>query len=318
MFTRAFVTQIIEPAAAGDPSFIAQPVLWAAQVMLHHIVFFNAIFATTQLLIALGLLVPRTRKLALAVSVAYALSVWWLGEGLGGILTGTSPLAGLPGGVILYALVALLLWPPKVTVRPGVHVPASTGLFGPTGAGLMWAALWGSFAYYFLLPANRGAKALAQLFSASAAGEPGWLRSAETALANLVGDHGALVSVFLAMASVFTALGIFKPSLVKPALLLASGLALVIWVTEAFGGIFTGTGTDPNTGPLLVVLVACYWPYRAAVRRRPGRAMELASRSRHDGNDVGTGRRSTELDLRSGPSKDRELVGAGQAQYGAS
>jgi hypothetical protein len=32
-----------------------------------------------------------------------------------------------------------------------------------------------------------------------------------------------------------------------------------------FGGILAGSGTDPNTGPVLVLLAAAYWPRRAAV-----------------------------------------------------
>jgi hypothetical protein len=35
----------------------------------------------------------------------------------------------------------------------------------------------------------------------------------------------------------------------------------VIWIFgEAFGVIFTGGGTDPNSGPLLALLALTYWP----------------------------------------------------------
>ena len=48
--------------------------------------------------------------LALAASIAWALAVWWLGEGLGGVLTGAaSPVTGAPGAALLYALAAVLL-----------------------------------------------------------------------------------------------------------------------------------------------------------------------------------------------------------------
>jgi hypothetical protein len=41
-------------------------------------------------------------------------------------------------------------------------------------------------------------------------------------------------------------------------------LAALIWVFgEALGAIFTGTGTDPNSGPLLALLALAYWPTRA-------------------------------------------------------
>ena len=310
MFTGSFVTRIIEPAAGGNPGIVAAPLLWAAHLMLHHIALFNAIFATTQLLIAVGLLVPRTRKLALAGSVGYALSVWWLGEGLGGIFTGASPLAGFPGGVVLYAVIAILLWPATARDRGELTVPAARGRFGARGAGLFWAALWGSFACYLLLPANRGARALAQIFTTSASDEPGWLRSVEGAAANLIGSHGTLVSVLLALACAFAALGIFKPSVMKPAVLVAAAFALVIWVAEAFGGILTGTGTDPNTGLLLVLLAACYWPYRTGVLRCPRPVVAVAGLDFEEAYR----RHRAGLEGLEGPVTSRELVPVGQGR----
>jgi hypothetical protein len=43
-------------------------------------------------------------------------------------------------------------------------------------------------------------------------------------------------------------------------------VALDFWVVQAFGGIFTGSGTDPNSGLPLVLLAACYWPVRRTRR----------------------------------------------------
>jgi hypothetical protein len=46
-------------------------------------------------------------------------------------------------------------------------------------------------------------------------------------------------------------------------------VAAVIWVVgEAFGTIFTGGGTDPNSGPLLALLAVAYWPVRTWPQRR--------------------------------------------------
>jgi hypothetical protein len=33
-----------------------------------------------------------------------------------------------------------------------------------------------------------------------------------------------------------------------------------IWIAEGLGGILTGGGTDPNSGPLLALLALAYWP----------------------------------------------------------
>ena len=96
MFSRSFVTQIIQPSAAGNPQVLAHSVTWASQVMLHHIAVYNGIFAAVQLVIAVGLFFRRTVKITLAASIVWALFVWWFGESLGGIFGGASPLNGLP------------------------------------------------------------------------------------------------------------------------------------------------------------------------------------------------------------------------------
>jgi hypothetical protein len=52
-------------------------------------------------------------------------------------------------------------------------------------------------------------------------------------------------------------------------------LAAITWVGQGFGGILTGQGTDPNSGPLLFLLALAYWPIRpqatpaTAAHRRP-------------------------------------------------
>jgi hypothetical protein len=44
-------------------------------------------------------------------------------------------------------------------------------------------------------------------------------------------------------------------------------LALIIWVVaQDFGAILTRSATDPNSGLMLALLAAAYWPAPAAVR----------------------------------------------------
>ena len=62
MFSRQFITETIEPAAAGDPGIIARPIMWAAQVAGGHLALANAGFALIQLLIAAGLFYPEDRQ----------------------------------------------------------------------------------------------------------------------------------------------------------------------------------------------------------------------------------------------------------------
>jgi hypothetical protein len=284
MFSRAFVTKTIEPVATGNPAVIAGPILWSAHLMARHIVLYNAAFAAVQLVIAAGFFVRPAVRLALAASIVWAVFVWWFGEGLGGLLTGGSPLAGLPGAVILYALIALLVWPnreddgaddPGRELAPALGGAAGPGLAprGAAGPGLalrgplgrlvprlIWVLLWVKFAWYLILAANRAPNTVSQIFAAAAGGQPGWVRAIENNLASLTAGRGLAVSILLAAACGAAGLGIFAGRLARPALVLAGLLGLVFWVAEGFGGIATGQATDPNTGPLLILLAACFWP----------------------------------------------------------
>jgi hypothetical protein len=266
MFRPSFVTQAIQPAIAGNPAVVAESATWASQVMLQHIAAYNAVFATIQLLIAAGFFFRRTLQAALAASIVWALLVWWFGESLGGILTGASPFTGVPGGVVLYALIAVLLWPAARTAAPRPMSPATSGSLGATVANLLWLTLWGSFTYYLLLTGNRAPDGLGRVFSVTDA-QPGWLTAIMNGLSRVAGHRGTEVSIVVAILCALVALSVFVPPIIRPALILAGALGLLFWIAEGLGGIFTGQGTDPNTGPLLILLAACFWPYRDRVPR---------------------------------------------------
>jgi hypothetical protein len=117
MYTEAF-GQMIGGTAAENPGVIARPIRWNAALVEHHLVLPNTVFASIQLLLGLGIAYRPTVRVALAASIAWSLGVWWFGEGLGGVLSGSaSPVSGGPGVAILYGLLAVLLWP---AARPGM------------------------------------------------------------------------------------------------------------------------------------------------------------------------------------------------------
>ena len=112
MFSRAFATQTLASSAMGSPAAVSGPVMAVSHLVQHYAVLSNLVFATIQLALAAGLLWRPAVKAALAGTVVWSLAVWWLGEGLGGVLSGAAtPLTGAPGAVILYAAIALLAWP---------------------------------------------------------------------------------------------------------------------------------------------------------------------------------------------------------------
>ena len=271
MFTKAF-GQMIGSTSSGNPGVVARPISWNANLVEHHLVLVNAIFATIQLLIGLGIAWRPTVRLALAASIVWSLGVWWFGEGLGGVLSGAaSPVNGAPGAVILYALLAVLLWPGD---RPGVTAPfVAARAVGATVARVLWLVLWGSLAYFALTPANRAPQALHDMIAGMADGEPGWLAALEKHSAALVAHQGPAASIVLAVALIIVAVGVYLPPPVAEAtLILAIVVAAVIWVVgEALGTILTGGGTDPNSGPLLALLALAYWPLATAAVPRAGR-----------------------------------------------
>jgi len=258
MFTKAFATQIIDPTASGNPSAVAHSITWSAGIIGHHPVSTNAAFAAIQVLLGLGIACRPTVRAALAASVGWSLAVWWFGEGLGGVLTGgASPLSGAPGGVILYALLAVLLWP---TDREG-RFPAARPIGVPAARGL-WLLLWGSLVFFTLQSANTGPQDMNAMIVGMADGQPDWLGAIIKHSASLVAHRGLAASIVLAVVLALVAVAVFLPPGVWRALIvLALVVAAVIWVVgEAVGGVFGGQGTDPNSGPLLALIALAYWP----------------------------------------------------------
>jgi hypothetical protein len=258
MFTKGFGRMLAE-SATGNPAVIAAPITWSAGIIEHHPAPANAAFATIQLLLGLGIAWRPTVRAALAASIAWSVAVWWLGEGLGGVLAGTaSPLSGAPGAVILYALLAVLLWPAARDRPPFV----AAGPFGARAARVVWLVLWGGLAWLAVLPANRAPQAPHALLSGMADGEPGWLGALDHGAAALVARHGLAASVVLSVLLGAIAVGAFLPvPLTRASVLLAVAVALLIWaVAQDFGDVLTGSATDPNSGPMLALLAAAYWP----------------------------------------------------------
>jgi len=265
MYSKGF-TQMIGGTASGNPGIIARPISWNATLVAHHAVLVNSIFATIQLLLAIGIAWRPTVRLALAASIAWAIGVWWFGEGLGMVLTSiASPVNGAPGAVIIYALLAVLLWPADRDGKPAPFTAARA--VGASAARALWLVLWLSLAYFALLPASRAPQALNGMIAGMESGEPGWLAALDRGAASLVAHQGLAASIVLAAALVIIAAGVYlPPPAAKATLVLAIVVAAVIWVFgEAFGTILTGGGTDPNSGLLLILLALTYWPVRAAV-----------------------------------------------------
>ena len=261
MFGKMFPAMVLAPSGmGGEPAFVSGPVLGAARLFSSAPVAWNALFATIQLALAIGLLYRPAVRAALAGTVAWALGVWWLGEGLGGLFTpAADPLTGAPGGALLYAFLAVLLWPARATAvgtgpasgrtAPGIgaaNVSVADGSPLGTHVRLAWLMLWGALAALIL-------RAPASAAPLTAAG----------------GTRATVVTIGLAAAFGLAAAGILIPATARSAVLVAALAAAFIWVAgEHFGLLLSGSATDPNSGPLLLLIAAAFWPRRQAVTTR--------------------------------------------------
>jgi hypothetical protein len=260
MFTKDFATQMLAPGAQGNPAAIADPITWAARITADHPVGANAGFALIQVLLGLAIAWRPSLRAALAASVVWSVAVWWLGEGLGGVLNGgADPISGAPGAVILYALAAVLVWP---RARDGAFT-AARAIGAPTARAL-WLVLWGSLAWFAVQPYNDGPGDLHDMIAGMTGGQPRWMAWIGNHAAEVVGQRGLAFSVGFGVVLAAIALGIFLPErAVRPVLVLALVVSAVIWIAgEDAGTLFGGQGTDPNSGPLLALLAVLYWPLR--------------------------------------------------------
>lgn len=215
-------------------------------------------FAETQLLLGVGLLAPRTARVALAASIAWALGVWYLGEGLSGLASGhASLITGAPGSALLYALLAAAAWPSRDGSR---EVPAPW-------LPLAWAVLWIGAAVYQALPGQNSGEAVASALTAGADGAPAWLASLENSAGAWAVQHGLLPVIVLAAAEALIGIGVLSRKTRVPAVTLGLAMTLDFWVLgQNLGGLYTGQATDPNAGPALALMAIALLAGRGGLR----------------------------------------------------
>jgi hypothetical protein len=243
MYTRGFV-QTLTGTAAGQPYWLGSSIRWAAHIFGSNLTVFNTLAALTQVAIGLGLLYRPAVKGALAASFVWALIVWWFSEAFGLLFSNTaSPLTGAPGAILLYALIGLLVWP---TERAG-------GLLGVRGARIAWAALWLVMAWLWLLAPNSTAGATSSAIGAAPSGA-GWLASLQHSVASGLAGDGLPIAIVLAGVSAAIGMSVAINWHPRAFIALAVIVNLAFWVLgQGLGGILTGSGTDPNAGPLFIL-----------------------------------------------------------------
>lgn len=255
MFSTGFAKTIIAPAASGQPFLVSGPVEWNARLIASHPIILNGLFASVQLALGLGLLFRRTARLALVSSVGWAVGVWYLGEGLGGLAGGhVTALLGAPGAALFYAVLALAVWPGSVDVISGVDSSRSTR--PPRWILKAWMVLWAGFATLNLLPPNISSRSISSQLTTNASTVPSWLAAIDRAMGSAVHGLGGGAVVLTVTLELAIGLLVLRQSPLR-AVAVWAGIAIsgLYWaVGQSFGQLFSGQATDPSTGPLLILL----------------------------------------------------------------
>lgn len=289
MFTIDFVSNIMKPSIAIVPSFLGSLSTWTMEFVSPHIAEWNWLFVVVQLVIALSLiagLLRRERRLinaGLAVSIVWGLGIWVFGEGTSGVFTGNGTLlTGAPGSILLYVVIAIFYF------LPDRGWQLSRRFCLPRDF-LALVFLYGALAQV-LTPGFWGSRGIAVLVEGQASMAPSWMVASMTPLVTFTHAYPVVSNAILSASWFAVAAMLFgrKP---KAAGFLLLGLALlVMWYWgQAFGGIFSGMGTDPNTPPLLALLAipaGVAWHQRryrvgarAAVESGAPRSPEIAQSS---------------------------------------
>jgi hypothetical protein len=254
MFSHDFPHHVIAGSADGQPGWVATPVLWAAHLMAAAPAVTNTLFAAVQLLLAIAILHRRTARFGLAASVLWAMSVWYLGEGLGGLASGHATLiTGAPGAALLYAMLALLAWPHGASLRqPGQSATA----VGANAVFVAWAGYWVGGAILQLLPGQNTGSSIANAITGSADDAPDWLATADRTIGRVIPGTGTGAVMGLAFVMLFIGIAaLFRSRVARWAAVAGMLLATVLWLFgQSLGGISTGMATDPNAGPLVALL----------------------------------------------------------------
>jgi len=274
MWTMNMVNGIMKPMLQGQPGLFEPSLQFIVTQTTLHLYEVNLLISVVQILLGLGFLFLSDRwvKWLVYTSIVWALIVWYGGEGMSMLLTGTaSILTGAPGAVLLYPLLGLAVIPRKQVATASEDAPRKKGDDGLLSRKYLRWVLAGFWIFAALLQLQPYWWQQGQISQAIGAmvGQGGLnsvlidpvLQQISNATANIeIPLNIILIVVFLAIG---IGLAVVKDEHVRPFLIASIVVSLIFWYfSEAFGMIFTGMATDFNSGLLVVVIALACWPKR--------------------------------------------------------
>jgi hypothetical protein len=251
-------SQVITPAAAGSPDWVAHVVNFGTQIWSGDPVEAAAGAVWIQLGIGIWLVSvssPRWSRLAGLVSVGWGLNVWVFGEAFGGLFGPTASwLTGAPGAALFYCVAGALLALParhwrdpqlgrRILQAEGALLVAGAVLQAWPGRGFWQGTLPG--------PAHsRVPGALASAIGSMAQMiQPAALHDLAGWFAAVVAGHGFAVNLVAVVMLAAAGAGLLtgRRDVIGPGVGAMIGFCLADWVLVQDFGVFGGLGTDPNS-----------------------------------------------------------------------
>ncbi len=267
MFTMNMINGTLLPIIQNQPAPIAANLSWIVVVSSTHIFALNWGITIVQACIGVALLTGRWIRETVVLSAVWGVALWYAGEGLSGLLTGqSSALVGAPGSILLYVIIAV-----AIVFRHKEQIHYATVDEQPVSLQqrvFLRRALGGFWIFAGLLQLQPYWWQYGQISnSVNTLYNPGTLQGALLdpilhGVAAITQPTEGLVNALLVL--LFLALGVWillaKPQSLHSALLVSLICAIGIWgFFEAFGMIFSGMSTDPNTGPLIILMTLALW-----------------------------------------------------------
>src|SRR5258708_14004969 len=269
---------IMKPMLNGQAGLFEPSLQFIVNQTTLHLTAVNLLIGIVQVCLGLGFLFLPDRwvKELVIVSIVWAFIVWYGGEGMSMLLTGTaSILTGAPGAVLLYPLLGFAVYPRKTSTADSQSATRKAGDDGLLPRKyLRWvlAGFW-LFGALLQLQSNWWQPGQISQTIGSYIGMGGlntWLvdpvlKQISTVTANIeIPLNIALIVVFLALG---IGLAVVRREQLPPFLIASIVVSVVFWYfSEAFGGILTGMATDFNSGLLVVVMALAVWPKPSALQ----------------------------------------------------
>lgn len=238
---------VIASSLDSYPSGMVNILSPAAAIWTGHEILFDSFASAVQIFVGVGFLIMRSSKVVRSValiSIIWAVVIWILGEGMGGIFSpGISLITGFPGSSLVYAAASSLLFL-YGNDRSATRMLAAFMFTIFTLSGIVQLVPWNGFwapGQIALIPAGYAVSA-----------EPVFTRNLFLVLERLFSMTVLPWNAILS--ALFISIGVLWATRPKKAVVPTVILSLFLWVIGQDFGVFSVYGTDPNTGIVLALV----------------------------------------------------------------